>query len=104
MGLGRRLHLRDGSIFDHRCYHMVMARREVLVQLDDALVEELDALAVRLGVNRSELLRRGAQAVLRAEDLAAADEELVDAYRRLPPDPRLVDAARRLAAETSPTW
>jgi hypothetical protein len=85
-------------------YHMVVARREVLVQLDDALMAELDALAARLGVNRSELLRRGARAVLQAESLAAADEELVDAYKRQPPDDRLVQAARRLAAATSPEW
>ncbi|MFT7502086.1 MAG: hypothetical protein ACI91Q_000892, partial [Gammaproteobacteria bacterium] len=29
---------------DHMGYHMVMARREVLVQLDDDLVEQLDTL------------------------------------------------------------
>ncbi|MCP3933892.1 MAG: ribbon-helix-helix protein, CopG family, partial [Actinomycetia bacterium] len=52
-----------------------MARREVLVQLDDDLVEQLDALATDLGTNRSELMRRGAQAVLDAERLAVADRE-----------------------------
>jgi hypothetical protein len=83
---------------------MVMARREVLVQLDDLLVERLDELAARLGTNRSELLRRGAQAVLAAEDLASADRELVEAYRRDPPDPLLVQSARRLAAEHAPEW
>ncbi|MGH9893143.1 MAG: ribbon-helix-helix protein, CopG family [bacterium] len=40
-----------------------MARREVLVQLDDDLVARLDALAQRVEVSRSELLRRGALAV-----------------------------------------
>lgn len=83
---------------------MAMARREVLVQLDDTLVHQLDELATRLGTNRSELLRRGAQAVLAAEDLATADRELVDAYRREPPDPLLVQSARRLAAQHSPAW
>lgn len=85
-------------------YHMVMARREVLVQLDDDLVEQLDALAADLGTNRSELMRRGAQAVLDAERLAAADRELRAAYRRQPADPTLVQSARRLAAETAPAW
>ena len=85
-------------------YHMVMARREVLVQLDDDLVEQLDALAAALGTNRSELMRRGAQAVLDAERLAAADQELRAAYRRQPADPALVQSARRLAAETAPAW
>jgi metal-responsive CopG/Arc/MetJ family transcriptional regulator len=83
---------------------MLMSRREVLVQLDDELVAQLDRLAARLGTNRSELLRRGAQAVITAEDLAEADRELVAAYRRQPPDPALVQSARQLAAQTVPAW
>lgn len=83
---------------------MVMARREVLVQLDDDLVQRLDSLASQLGTNRSELLRRGAQAVIDAEQNAAADLRLQVAYRRQPVDPALVQSARRLAVETSPTW
>lgn len=85
-------------------YHMVVARREVLVQLDDDLVERLDVLAAGLDTNRSELLRRGAYAILEAEDLAASDRQLQAAYRRQPADPALVQAARRLAAETTPAW
>lgn len=85
-------------------YHMVMARKEVLVQLDDDLVARLDRLAEGLGVSRSELLRRGAAAVLEAEELAQADRELVEAYRRRPQDPAVVEAARRLASETVPEW
>jgi metal-responsive CopG/Arc/MetJ family transcriptional regulator len=81
-----------------------MARREVLVQLDDDLVEQLDALAAELGTSRSELMRRGARAVLDAERLAAADRELRTAYRRQPTDPAFIRAARRLAAETAPAW
>jgi hypothetical protein len=88
----------------HMGYHMVMARREVLVQLDDDLVERLDSLAAALGTNRSELLRRGAHAVLDAEQLATADRELQGAYRRQPADPALVRSAQRLAAETAPAW
>ena len=78
--LGRRDHLAVGaravpavllgsSARVHMGYHMVMARREVLVQLDDDLVDHLDRLAKTLGTNRSELLRRGAQAVIDAEDI-----------------------------------
>jgi predicted transcriptional regulator len=81
-----------------------MARREVLVQLDDELVASLDDLARRRGVSRSELLRQGALAVLEASELAAADLQLQEAYRRHPQEPALVDAARRLAAETAPAW
>ena len=83
---------------------MVMARREVLVQLEDDLVEQLDQIAEDHGTNRSELLRRGARAVIEAEDLAEADRRLVAAYRRQPPDPALVQSAARLAALTVPEW
>lgn len=83
---------------------MAMARREVLVQLDDDLVAQLDDLATKLGTNRSELLRRGATAVITADDLATADRKLVAAYQRQPADPALVQSARRLAAKTAPEW
>jgi metal-responsive CopG/Arc/MetJ family transcriptional regulator len=83
---------------------MVMARREVLVQLDDDLVDHLDKLATTLGTNRSELLRRGAQAVIDAEDALVADRELVAAYRRQPMEPAVVHSAARLAARTAPEW
>jgi predicted transcriptional regulator len=83
---------------------MVMARREVLVQLDDDLVRRLDALAAEAGVSRSELLRRGALAVLEAAELVEADRQLRDAYRRQPQDPAIAAAAARLAAETAPEW
>jgi len=85
-------------------YHMVVARREVLVQLDDELVAGLDEVARRRGVSRSELLRQGALAVLAADELAAADAGLQQAYRRQPQDPVLVDTARRLASETASAW
>jgi len=83
---------------------MVMARKEVLVQLDDELVAQLDALAEREGTSRSELLRRGALAVL--VSLAERDDDaaLQDAYRRTPQDPAVVRSARRLAARTAPEW
>jgi metal-responsive CopG/Arc/MetJ family transcriptional regulator len=83
---------------------MVMPRREVLVQLDDDLVQQLDELAKRSEVSRSELLRRGALIVLEADEMARADERLVEGYTKYPPDPLLVEASRRLAAETAPEW
>lgn len=81
-----------------------MARREVLVQLDDELVRRLDELAASLGTNRSELLRRGTRAVIGAEELVDADRQLIAAYQRLPPDPAIVQSARRLAARAAPAW
>jgi metal-responsive CopG/Arc/MetJ family transcriptional regulator len=83
---------------------MVMGRREVLVQLDDELVERLDRLAKSEGTNRSELLRRGAAAVLAAAELRKADRALREAYRHVPQDPVLVATAQRLAAHTAPEW
>ena len=83
---------------------MVMSRREVLVQLDDDLVSQLDRIAAARHTSRSELLRRGARAVIEAEDEAAADAELIAAYRRQPPDQMLARSAARLAARTAPEW
>jgi predicted transcriptional regulator len=94
----------DPAAGDHMLYPMVMARKEVLVQLDDELVRRLDALAAQLATSRSELVRRGALAVLEAEELAAADRRLVEAYRAQPQDPAIVAAAARLAAQTAPPW
>jgi metal-responsive CopG/Arc/MetJ family transcriptional regulator len=85
-------------------YPMAMARKEVLVQLDDELVARLDRVAAAEGISRSELLRRGAYAVLEAAELSAADDELRAAYRRTPVDPAIVAAAGRLAAVTAPEW
>ena len=83
---------------------MVMGRRQVLVQLDDQLVGRLDRLAAMARTSRSELLRRGALAVLEAAELAGADQELVAAHQRQPQDPAIVQAAARLAAQTAPEW
>ena len=85
-------------------YHMTMARREVLVQLDDQLVAQLDQIAAEQGTSRSELLRRGALAVIQAVDNQKADDALRVAYRWQPQDPAIVAVAQRLAAENSPTW
>ncbi len=81
-----------------------MARRQVIVQLDDQLVAELDKAAKQDGVSRSELLRTAAAALLEARKVRKLERRLVDAYREMPQDPVLVEAARRLAAETAPDW
>jgi len=81
-----------------------MGRREVLVQLDDDLVTRLDRLAAERGTSRSNLLRRGAIAVLDAEELHRADVELQAAYQLTPQDPVIVEVAARLAAETITNW
>ncbi len=83
---------------------MLVARREVLVQLDDDLVTELDRIAAARRTSRSELLRQGARVVIEAAEEAAADAALIAAYRRQPPDPALARSASLLAARTAPEW
>jgi metal-responsive CopG/Arc/MetJ family transcriptional regulator len=81
-----------------------MARKQVLVQLDDELVDRLDRLARREHVSRSELLRRGALAVLEADRIGEEERRLIEAYREQPQDPLIVESAQSLAAETAPEW
>jgi Arc/MetJ-type ribon-helix-helix transcriptional regulator len=81
-----------------------MARKQVIVQLDDKLVAELDKAAKQDGVSRSELLRAAAAALLDARKVRSLEQRLVDAYREKPQDPALIETARRLGAETSPDW
>lgn len=85
-------------------YHMVMARREVLVQLEDDLVAALDQIAKERDTNRSELLRRAARLLVDAVDEQKADAELIEAYRKLPQDPAWIDALMRTSLENWPEW
>ena len=77
----------------------MVARRQVIVQLDDDLIKGLDRAARKVGVSRSELLRRGARALLDAMAEAEADRRLVESYRRLPQEIWIVEAGRRLAGQ-----
>lgn len=83
---------------------MEMARRGVLVQLDDELIERRAEIADAEGTSMSELLRRGARAVIEAADLMAADAELIADYQQEPQDEAFVEAAARLAARTATPW
>ena len=56
-----------------------VTRRQVLVQLDDALVDELDARARRAGVSRSELIRRAIAGYL-AKDAASRTRALAGGF------------------------
>jgi metal-responsive CopG/Arc/MetJ family transcriptional regulator len=85
-------------------YHMVMSRREILVQMDSEIVAGLDDVAQRHGVSRSEILRRAASAMLAAEEMRLADEELQNAYRATPQEPALVSTMWRLATANIPEW
>ncbi|MGH2701926.1 MAG: CopG family transcriptional regulator [Actinomycetota bacterium] len=81
-----------------------MARKQVIVQLDDRLVAELDKAAKQEGVSRSELLRSAAVALLEARRVRRLERRLIEAYTEMPQDPVVIEAARRLAAETAPDW
>lgn len=84
-------------------YNVFMAQREVSTQLDEDLVERLSKLAKALGTSRSELLRRGALAIIGAERQIAADADFVEAYRKQPPDLDFIQATALLAARTAPS-
>jgi metal-responsive CopG/Arc/MetJ family transcriptional regulator len=61
-----------------------MARKQVLVQLDDKLLEELDEAASVAGVSRSVLLRKAARMYLDAISEEELDRQHAESYRRMP--------------------
>ena len=65
-----------------------VGRKQVLVQLDDALVGRLDRSAITLGMNRSEFIRQAVDAYLDACEEAAWDTLTVRAYLTDPRGPR----------------
>lgn len=79
-----------------------VARRQVLVQLDDALVDRLDRAASALELNRSELMRRAVDAYLEACEEAGEDARTVAAYIRVPEDPEELAAFEALALQAWP--
>ena len=85
------------------CYHIVMARRQTLVQLSDELLALLDERAVRTGQSRSELIRVAVERDLAAHRDAAIDAAIVSGYERVPQeaDPWTDAAARETIAEES---
>jgi metal-responsive CopG/Arc/MetJ family transcriptional regulator len=79
-----------------------MARRQVIVQLDERLLSALDEQARALGINRSELLRRAAAAYLDASREAQDERQMIEAYRRNPEDEADTSLYTRLAIENWP--
>jgi predicted transcriptional regulator len=63
-----------------------MARRQVLVQLDDDRLAALDRLAEARAENRSSLIRQALDLYLEAVNQGVADLRYADAYRRTPED------------------
>jgi len=64
--------------------HMVK-RVETLVQLNDELIELLDAEAARTGTSRSALIREAVASYLHDAREAAISRAIVEGYTRIPP-------------------
>ena len=79
-----------------------MARKQVLVQLDDELVARLDGAAEALDRNRSELIREALTAYLDAAQEAAWDARTIRAYLEIPEDPAELEAFMRVAVWPDP--
>ena len=67
------------------CHHMLVARRQTIVQLSDELVALLDERAARRGVSRSQLIRTAIEAYIASDEDAAIDAAIVEGYTRIPP-------------------
>ncbi len=81
-----------------------MARRQVIVQLDDDLVAALDREAEATGLSRSELIRRGAAALLAAHETRRKEKAQIESYQMTPQDPYLVEAFTKIAAASLEPW
>ena len=81
-----------------------VARKQVLVQLDDLIVERLDRLTGPLDASRSDLIRRAVNLWLDALAEAEADVRYAEAYRRIPDDLAEHEAWLPLQLKTWPEW
>jgi hypothetical protein len=64
---------------------MIMARRQTLIQLDDARIAALDERAAASGRSRSDLIREAVDLLLGTGDAGAIDAAIVAGYERQPP-------------------
>ena len=84
---------------------MSMARRQTLIQLDDARLAALDERAAASGRSRSDLIREAVDLLLATDDPGAIDAVIVNGYREKPapePDPWALGAA--IAAIKAEPW
>ena len=77
-----------------------VARKQVLVQLDDAQVAALDRIAG--DGSRSEVIRRAVDLYIEAATEAADDARYAQAYQRIPEDLQEFDGVRAVAAWPEP--
>jgi Arc/MetJ-type ribon-helix-helix transcriptional regulator len=84
---------------------MPMARRETLIQLDDARISALDERASSSGRSRSELIREAVDLLLGTGDAAKIDAAIVAGYAKHParePDAWALEGA--IAAIKAEPW
>lgn len=61
-----------------------VARRQVLIQLSDELLEKLDAQARARGTSRSALVRDAIERYVVKETEEEKDRRMIEGYRRIP--------------------
>jgi metal-responsive CopG/Arc/MetJ family transcriptional regulator len=84
---------------------MVMARRQTLIQLDDARLAALDERAASSGRSRSDLIREAVDLLLATGDPAAIDAAIVSGYRDRPaPDSDAWTLGGAIAAIRAEPW
>lgn len=84
---------------------MAMARRQTLIQLDDARLAALDERAASSGRSRSDLIREAVDLLLASGDPGAIDASIVGGYSDQPPpktDPWVLGSA--IAAIKAEPW
>jgi len=84
---------------------MRIARRQTLIQLDDARIAALDERAAASGRSRSDLVREAIDLLLGTGDAAAVDAAIVAGYERVPApdrDPWALQSA--IAAIRAEPW
>ena len=84
---------------------MAVARRQTLIQLDDARLAALDERAAASGRSRSDLIREAIDLLLGTGSAAAVDDAIVEGYARTPATDRDAWAfAGALAAIKAEPW
>lgn len=81
-------------------YSVAVARKQIMVELDEDMIQALDRIADREATTRSDLLRRGARAVMLFAEWSGSDTDIADTYRKHPEDAQLIEAvARQIASK-----
>lgn len=82
-----------------------MARKQVLLQLTEELVQKLDQLGEETGRSRSSMVRDAVERYVTRESEAEKDRRLIEGYKRFPPDGEFdqmaEDALREMLDEES---